>query len=224
MIKTKKKTASNKKTPAKRSSGMALTDRRAVRVIAAVTLALLLLMIGLACVSYLFTGAGDQSVQPGERYGNLLGKAGYFLAHALMSRMGLATFFILTVGFALTGILALDKPFSRIALFCAKTIGAALWFSVLLAYFSSEYSGAWGYRLNDLLQGYIGWGLAILLALAVLLVMSVLMTLSTRFKSGAFWKTRSFSISCAFLRARCGQLEPAFPTAQSICRSTGRQV
>lgn len=165
MIKTKKKTASNKKTPAKRSSGMALTDRRAVRVIAAVTLALLLLMIGLACVSYLFTGAGDQSVQPGERYGNLLGKAGYFLAHALMSRMGLATFFILTVGFALTGILALDKPFSRIALFCAKTIGAALWFSVLLAYFSSEYSGAWGYRLNDLLQGYIGWGLAILLAL-----------------------------------------------------------
>lgn len=165
MIKTKKKTASNKKTPAKRSSGMAPTDRRAVRVIGAVTLALLLVMIALACISYLFTGAGDQSVQPDERYGNLLGKAGYFLAHALMSRMGLATFFILTVGFALTGILALDKPFSRIALFCAKTIGAGLWLSVLLAYFSSEYSGAWGYRLNDMLQGYIGWGLAILLAL-----------------------------------------------------------
>ena len=164
MAKTKKKIVPSKKTSSATSASQGL-DRRAARVIGGVALALLLLMVVLACVSYLFTGAGDQSVETGSRYGNLLGKAGYQISHLLMGRMGLSTFFILTVGFALAGIVMLDKPFSRIALFCAKTIGAGIWFSVVLAYFSSEYSGAWGYRLNDLLSGYIGWGLPILLAL-----------------------------------------------------------
>ena len=164
MVRKKKKTTSDtKKSSRVRSSRP--QDAKTARVIAAVVAALVLVMIALACASYLFTGAGDQSVQAGERYANLLGKAGYYISYALMDRMGISTFFLLVVGFAIAAVVALDKPFSRIALFCAKMIGWGIWLSVVLAYFSADYSGAWGYRLNDLLRGYIGWGLPILLAL-----------------------------------------------------------
>ena len=161
MAKTKKKTQAKK--TAKRE--MSPADKRTIRVISGVVAALVVLMITLACVSYLFTGAADQSVQAGERYGNLLGKAGYFISHVLMDRMGLSAFFLLAIGFACSAIVMLDKPFSRIAMFCSKMIALAVWMSVGLAYFSSELSGAWGYRLNELLDGYIGWGLPLLLAL-----------------------------------------------------------
>lgn len=162
MAKTKKK-APSKKTVKKRTERP--VNGRTVRVITGVVLALIFIMVALSCISYLFSGAADQSVQPGERYGNLLGKAGYFVSHAVMDRMGISSFFVLAVGLAISAVVALDKPFSCIALFCAKMLGIAVWLSVVLAYFSSEASGAWGYRLNELLHGYIGWGLPVVLAL-----------------------------------------------------------
>ena len=91
MVRKKKKTTSDtKKSSRVRSSRP--QDAKTARVIAAVVAALVLVMIALACASYLFTGAGDQSVQAGERYANLLGKAGYYISYALMDRMGISPF------------------------------------------------------------------------------------------------------------------------------------
>ena len=163
MAKTAKKKKTVSKPAARASRATSEQDNRTLRVISGVVLALLVIMLALSCVSYMFTGADDQNVQAGERYGNLLGRAGYVISYAVMNRMGVSAFFLFAIGLAVSAVVVLDKPFTSIAVFCAKMLLWALWLSVTAAYLSSEYSGAWGYRLNEILTGYIGWGLACLL-------------------------------------------------------------
>lgn len=164
MAKTAKKKKTVSKPAARASRATSEQDNRTLRVISGVVLALFVIMLALSCISYMFTGADDQNVQAGERYGNLLGRAGYVISYAVMNRMGVSAFFLFAIGLAVSAVVVLDKPFTSIAVFCAKMLLWALWLSVTAAYLSSEYSGAWGYRLNEILTGYIGWGLALVLA------------------------------------------------------------
>ena len=143
MAKTAKKKKTVSKPAARASRATSEQDNRTLRVISGVVLALLVIMLALSCVSYMFTGAG-------ERYGNLLGRAGYVISYAVMNRMGVSAFFLFAIGLAVSAVVVLDKPFTSIAVFCAKMLLWALWLSVTAAYLSSEYSGAWGYRLNEI--------------------------------------------------------------------------
>ena len=152
-----------KKTP--RATQTPWINTRAGRVIIGISITILLLLLTAACVSYLFTGAGDQNVQSGESYGNVFGIAGYYVSHLLMNRLGVSVFCLLVGGYAVAAIIMLDKPFSRITLFISKMLMWAVWIGVVMAYFSSFYSGAWGYRLHVMLYQLLGWGLAPLLAI-----------------------------------------------------------
>ena len=166
MAKVVKKSSKAKKTSSKvsKTKKSPTYNSKITRVLIGVVLALIFLMLTIACVSYLFTGADDQNVQSGERYGNILGAVGYAISHVVMNRMGLSTFFIMAIGFAVSGIIILDKPFSKIAIFISKMLLCALWIGVAAAYFSnSVYSGKWGFNLHNILYDKIGWGLAIVL-------------------------------------------------------------
>ncbi|MDD4820667.1 MAG: DNA translocase FtsK, partial [Flavobacteriales bacterium] len=162
-----KKTSKAKKTPVKaqKPKKTSTYNGKITRVIAGVGIALVVLMLTVACFSYIFTGVDDQNVQQGELYGNVLGAVGYAISHVVMNRMGLSTFFIMAIGFAIAGIIILDKPFSRIALFISKMLLCALWVGVVVAYFSDIYSGKWGYNLHEMLYDKLGWGLALILLL-----------------------------------------------------------
>lgn len=170
-----KKTTKTGKTPAKKTPKKTSKARqtpwintRAGRVIVGASVAVILLLITAACISYMFTGTGDQNVQSGESYGNVFGVVGYYVSHLLMNRLGVSVFCLLAVGYAVAAIVMLDKPFSRITLFISKMLMWAVWISVVMAYFSSFYSGAWGYRLHVMLYQWLGWGLAPLLAIVPL--------------------------------------------------------
>ena len=167
-----KKTGKTGKTPAKKSPKKTSRVRqtpwintRSGRVVVGASIVVILLLITAACISYIFTGTGDQNVQTGESYGNVFGIVGYYVSHLLMNRLGVSVFCLLAVGYAVAAIVMLDKPFSRITLFISKMLMWAVWIGVVMAYFSSFYSGAWGYRLHVMLYQLLGWGLAPLLAL-----------------------------------------------------------
>lgn len=165
-----------------------LTDRRS-----ALTggVLLMLLSIGLlvAFVSYLFTGAADQSVvgsafseplvQSGAETRNWVGLVGAYVAHVFVFRwFGVGALAFPIIVFLAGYKLALGRELLPLNRATTALLFGAVWISLLLGYIvfatksagtASVWCGGLGYELNAALYSLFGWGNLALIGFALFL-------------------------------------------------------
>lgn len=143
------------------------------------------LYLGLAFISFLWTGAADQSIVEGLSWGELnrsakevenwLGLTGALLSHLLVYRwFGIASLALAPLLGYVGWMFWRSKPVRKIGITLRNTLFGMLWVSVLLGYLTAKLSdldtlafacGRVGYTIAAFLDSLIGLGTLFLLAL-----------------------------------------------------------
>lgn len=165
--------------------GMAVQDER-IRLGLGLFLLISAFSLMIAFISYLFSGANDQSVvemamrssvkDSGKEVENWLGLTGAIVAHVLVFRwFGIASFLIVPVLFSIGWKLAFKTEIFPVGRSLALIVFFLFWISTLMGYFFENnaqvnfWSGGIGFEIAVFLQSLIGIGTFFVLMLALVL-------------------------------------------------------